>query len=925
MSSNQVERFGSYPNWSAAAFDAHYWADSSGVKSSEDQKRLVRLLTHPRFHMEHLRGVNFQKCREDLRRQFSELDPFRYGPGWHQAPLTLQVPLGKLGVQPYTVDGFFYKPLHLTAKDICENDPHARAFHYTPYKLYWRSTQSNQGPTRVHDDVFSSDAWIAEHEKVQVVSLPEPCNHPRAILGIALWSDATHAAQFGHAKLWPCYMMVLNQSKYQHCRPSFKACHHVAHFPELPDALRDDISKWGGPKTSSALFAHCKRELFHEGWRQILGADFREAYRHGMIVHCKDGMTRRLFPRIFFYSADYPEKTLIATIRDMGLCPCPRCLLPLKRVGHMGMPRDRQFRTQHVRVDTHGRRFDIAQARVNILQGGFVVGTSRNDSLLKIHSWVETENAFSVLADFGFNIFSTLAVDLMHEFELGVWKRMLMHLLRILHSCSEEHVTRFNHRFRRIPKFGRHAIRGWTSDVSELKKLAARDYEDILQCIIPAIDGLLPEPHNSSVCKLLFLMAQWHGLAKLRLHTSATLDLLDHSTTILGVQVRHFATKTCDAFQTVELEKEARARKRRAEAQSSTRKPTVYSLRTYKWHALGDYVSTIRALGPTDGFSTELQFYRRTNKRSFVKQVTKLEDVEGRLGRLGLGDVTSKPPPTDEEPGIEPDQDRRAHYKLSVRSELTESLATWLLKHTGDGAVKDFRSRLLRHLYARLVDLDLYDDIPDSHQKSFQSLVLVGDQLHWHKTMRLRYTTYDLQRAEDYVNPSTDHSYVMMLSGVQGDTHPYWYAQVLRLFHVNIVCSALNILDPKRMDVLFVRWFGADPDSTYAAGWDTFQLDRIGFVEESDPDAFGFVDPLWVMRTVHVCPVFAEETHSQFREAFAAVPVEEELDGDVADSTAVAVGVFVAPADDDLLGDSDESDLPPEEGDDLEDDGDILD
>ena len=31
-------------------------------------------------------------------------------------------------------------------------------------------------------------------------------------------------------------------------------------------------------------------------------------YEHGVIVTCADGIVRRVFPRIFTYSADYPEK-----------------------------------------------------------------------------------------------------------------------------------------------------------------------------------------------------------------------------------------------------------------------------------------------------------------------------------------------------------------------------------------------------------------------------------------------------------------------------------------------------------------------------------------------------------------------------------------------------------------------------------------
>jgi hypothetical protein len=34
----------------------------------------------------------------------------------------------------------------------------------------------------------------------------------------------------------------------------------------------------------------------------------------------------------------------------------------------------------------------------------------------------------------GLDVFSTLVVDLMHEFELGVWKALFIHLIRILEA-----------------------------------------------------------------------------------------------------------------------------------------------------------------------------------------------------------------------------------------------------------------------------------------------------------------------------------------------------------------------------------------------------------------------------------------------------------------------------------------------------------
>lgn len=46
----------------------------------------------------------------------------------------------------------------------------------------------------------------------------------------------------------------------------------------------------------------------HEVWRVLLDKDFLDAYKHGIVLKCADGVLRRVYPRIFTYSADYPEK-----------------------------------------------------------------------------------------------------------------------------------------------------------------------------------------------------------------------------------------------------------------------------------------------------------------------------------------------------------------------------------------------------------------------------------------------------------------------------------------------------------------------------------------------------------------------------------------------------------------------------------------
>jgi hypothetical protein len=140
----------------------------------------------------------------------------------------------------------------------------------------------------------------------------------------------------------------------------------------------------------------------------------------------------------------------------------------------------------------------------------------------------------------------------------------------------------------------------------------------LIKCAIPVFQGLLPEPHNTKVLRLLFTFAHWHGLAKLRMHTDATLQILDVATTDLGEQLRAFQRDTCASFETFELKREAEARKRREAKQGSAqttvdssrkanqRRRKTFNLQTYKIHALGDYVSTIRMLGTTDSYTTAI-------------------------------------------------------------------------------------------------------------------------------------------------------------------------------------------------------------------------------------------------------------------------------------------------------------------------------
>jgi hypothetical protein len=166
------------------------------------------------------------------------------------------------------------------------------------------------------------------------------------------------------------------------------------------------------------------------------------------------------------------------------------------------------------------------------------------------------------------------------------------------------------------------------------------------KCAIPVFEGLFEEPHNKRIMKLLYRTAEWHALAKLRMHSDPTLTLLDDLTVDFGKLMRQFRDLTCSQFQTLELPRETAARYRRKTKQqvtaaqdSSSSIPAIsllppitsetssssdsrpqpssdsgpqtmrFNLFTFKFHFLGDYVRHIHLFGTTDSFSTQLVCY----------------------------------------------------------------------------------------------------------------------------------------------------------------------------------------------------------------------------------------------------------------------------------------------------------------------------
>lgn len=79
-----------------------------------------------------------------------------------------------------------------------------------------------------------------------------------------------------------------------------------------------------------------------------------------------------------------------------------------------------------------------------------------------------------------------------------------------------------------------------------------------------------------------------------------------------------------------------------------------------------------------------------------------------------------------------------------------------------------------------------------------------------------------------------------MLSSEDGDdSHSYWYAHNLEIFHMSVphVGPQSKLLQPQHMEFMTIWWFASKPD-----GWKTQWLYRVDFIS-ADSSPFSFVDP----------------------------------------------------------------------------------
>jgi hypothetical protein len=136
-----------------------------------------------------------------------------------------------------------------------------------------------------------------------------------------------------------------------------------------------------------------------------------------------------------------------------------------------------------------------------------------------------------------------------------------------------------------------------------------------------------------------------------------------------------------------------------------------------------------------------------------------------------------------------------------------------------------------------------------------------GHCMYRHHIARFNYTTYDVRRSQDVINPGTTHCDIMLLANDDDESnahHPFYYARVLGIYHVNVIYTeeGMQGYTPRTMEFLWVRWFEYDGNRSVA--WADLKLDSVRFPPMASEGAFGFVDPKDVLRGAHIIPAFTK-------------------------------------------------------------------
>ena len=225
------------PHWPFLNKTVHtviQWLNNGQTAKSEAEttKLVHNVILSPTFNPADLTGFDAHHENQWLDKALSLSDLWSQ---FMESSVDILVPSGEVGVEPktFTVPGFLHQNLTSVIWEAFQS-PLAHLYHYSPFKLFWKSPISGRDEW-VYGEIFTSDAFLDETNRVKCHAPVPPddstCKREKVVAAVMFSSDATMLTDFGTAKGWPIYFMLGNLSKYIRSQPHSGAMHHLAYIP----------------------------------------------------------------------------------------------------------------------------------------------------------------------------------------------------------------------------------------------------------------------------------------------------------------------------------------------------------------------------------------------------------------------------------------------------------------------------------------------------------------------------------------------------------------------------------------------------------------------------------------------------------------------------------------------------------------------
>jgi hypothetical protein len=212
------------------------------TKSITELNSLVKeVILAPDFKADDLVGFDATKEHKVMDAyQVKSLDgptPFSFNDTWLEGSVEIPLPcdgfkfLSEAEAPRFMVKFHYRKIMEVIKAALAEQA--AEKFHTFPFKAYWKPSP-DEPEERIYSEIFTGDSWNAEFEKIfNAARNGENSELEQFIIGLLIWSDGTALAQFGNAEMWPIYLYIGNQSKYERAKPNSQTSHHIAYLPKV--------------------------------------------------------------------------------------------------------------------------------------------------------------------------------------------------------------------------------------------------------------------------------------------------------------------------------------------------------------------------------------------------------------------------------------------------------------------------------------------------------------------------------------------------------------------------------------------------------------------------------------------------------------------------------------------------------------------